>query len=103
MKNCLLIVLTVALTLTACAQQASNTNQNVNRRAASSSHSDGGLLDLNSATKAELVSLPGIGEAYADKIIASRPFHDKGELVRKKIIPESTYEQITNLVIAKQN
>jgi competence protein ComEA len=103
MKNGLLIVVTVALTFAACAKQAANTNHNANRKAASSGRSDGGLLDLNSATKAELVSLPGIGEAYADKIIANRPFHDKGELVRKKIIPESTYEQITNLVIAKQN
>lgn len=103
MRNCLLIIVVAALTLTACAKQAANTNQTSNRKTTSSSHSEGGLLDLNSATKAELISLPGIGEAYADKIIANRPFHDKGELVRKKIIPASTYDEITNLVIAKQN
>lgn len=101
MKNCLSIILLATLTF-ACAKQPANTNHNSNRRATSSSRSDGGLLDLNSATRAELISLPGIGEAYADKIIANRPFHDKGELVRKKIIPESTYEHIINLVIAKQ-
>ncbi|HXD31322.1 MAG TPA: helix-hairpin-helix domain-containing protein [Pyrinomonadaceae bacterium] len=105
MKNCLLIVVVTAFLLTACSRQAanSNTNKNTNHKASNSSHNDGGLLDLNSATRAELINLPGIGEAYADKIIANRPYHDKGELVRKKIIPESTYEHITNLVIAKQN
>jgi len=103
MKICLLIVLATTLTLSACARHTANENHNANRKVSSSSHNDGGLLDLNSATRAELVNLPGIGEAYADKIIANRPFHDKGELVRKKIIPESTYERIINLVIAKQN
>jgi DNA uptake protein ComE-like DNA-binding protein len=103
MKNCLLIIVAaVALTGAACNRLAENSNRKANHRTSNSSHSGGGLLDLNSASRAELVDLPGIGEAYADKIIANRPFHDKGELVRKKIIPESTYQQITNLVIAKQ-
>jgi competence protein ComEA len=103
MKNCLLITLVAALMFTACARQAANANHNANHKPTPSSHSVGGLLDINSATRAELINLPGVGEAYADKIIANRPYHDKGELVRKKIIPESTYEHITNLVIAKQN
>ena len=103
MKSCLLIAVVIAFTFTACDRQTDTANRNANHRATNSSHQDGGLLDLNSATRAELIALPGIGEAYADKIIANRPFHDKGELVRKKIIPESTYEHITNLVIAKQN
>ena len=102
MLICVVIVLALTmLTLAGCNRQDDVRNHNANRTSASSSRSDG-LLDLNSATRGELVALPGIGDAYADKIIANRPFHDKGELVRKKIIPESTYEQITNLVIARQ-
>lgn len=97
-----IILLAIALIVAGCNRQAADTNHNA-RTAASSSHSDGPLLDLNSASRAELVGLPGIGEAYADKIIANRPFHDKGELIRKKIIPEATYERISNRVIAKQN
>jgi competence protein ComEA len=59
-------------------------------------------VDINSASKEDLMKLPGIGDAIADKIIAGRPYKTKSELLSKKMMTKSAYSKVSHMIIAKQ-
>jgi DNA uptake protein ComE-like DNA-binding protein len=56
-------------------------------------------VDLNNASKAELLTLPSVGEAEAAKIIANRPYISKVDLVTKAGLPEGLYVAVRNKVV----
>lgn len=83
------------------ATSAPSTAPKADSSAAHAGH--GALLDINSASQAELDALPGIGAVRSEAIIKGRPYKGKDDLVRKKIIPENVYNGIKDRIIAKQS
>src|ERR1700735_3939733 len=57
-------------------------------------------LDINTATPDQLKALPGIGDAYAKRIIDGRPYTAKNQLTGRGILPQKTYDGIKNMIVA---
>jgi competence protein ComEA len=108
MKKSLMIRMMVALLGLALfssigvAQSSTQSTGSMTSSAMQAAGSKAKLLDINSATPDQLDALPGIGGAYAKKIVDGRPYKMKSDLVHKKIIPQSTYDKIKDFIIAKQ-
>jgi competence protein ComEA len=59
-------------------------------------------LDINTATVDQLKAFPGIGDAYAKRIVDGRPYTAKNQLLTRGILPEATYNKIKDQIIASK-
>lgn len=65
-------------------------------------HAGPALVDINSATVQELMTLPGVRDAMAQAIVKNRPYSNKGQLVSRKVISPAAYRRIRDSIIARQ-
>lgn len=72
------------------------------KTASSPAAAPAGSVDINHASKDDLKTLPGIGDAYANAIIKNRPYKNKTQLRSRNVIPDATYSKIKDKIIAKQ-
>jgi len=94
----LAIMLAAGVSTSASAQATSGSSAKATKPAAGTADK----LDINSATADQLKELPGIGDAFSQKIVDGRPYRTKLDLVHKKVIPQATYDKIKDMIIAKQ-
>lgn len=113
MKSILLMIAaTLLFTVAAMAQQDQQSNPPLGDQSTypSATHkmnpaekrdtraANGQTVDLNSGSKKDIAALPGVGPDRAQNIIDARPFSSKDDLLRKKLLPKATYDQIQDMV-----
>lgn len=106
MKRCLTrivaIIFAMALTSSFAFATEMNMPSMMKEKATAAAKAKVAPLDINSASESELKAIPGVGDKYAKKIIAGRPYAKKDQLKSKKIIPAGLYDKIKDKIVANQ-
>ena len=97
----LFLVLVTALALFAA--PADDKKSSKKKEAPAAAVASGALIDVNSATAAQLKALPSIGDAYSAAIVKNRPYNGKDDIVAKAGVPQATYDKIKDQIIARQS
>jgi DNA uptake protein ComE-like DNA-binding protein len=115
---CILSLVSVLMGITACTSNGGDNPDEIRRRTAEATETvrrdakamaegvkegmgrDNKAININKASREELLTLPGLSEHEADHIIAARPFDNADDLVRRRVIPDSEYDKIRDRVIA---
>jgi len=87
-----------AATAPAKSTATKQTTSTTHHKSSSASHK----VDLNSASKEQLMKLQGVDDATADKIIAGRPYKSASELTSKSIISKEEYKKVSAHVMVKK-
>ena len=117
LKNWTVFAIVLVAALTSCTQQQQNPRDVRERTAEATAEARNDAnavvegiregwdrsnpLDLNTAKRDQLMSLPGMSSADADKVIAGRPYNEVGDLMSRHILSKSEYERIRTQVTAK--
>jgi DNA uptake protein ComE-like DNA-binding protein len=97
------LLLTFAVAAATSVQIAhAQTAKTAKATATASSAATGDKLDINTATPDQLKAFPGIGDAYAKRIIDGRPYTAKNQLTTRGILPAATYNKIKDQIIASK-
>jgi DNA uptake protein ComE-like DNA-binding protein len=96
MKKVLLSVLIISFTLVSFSAMCCAADTELMGKLA---QADGDIININAAKRIQLMTLPGITDDYAQKIIDGRPYKNKDDLNTKKIIPAGVYERIKDRIV----
>jgi competence protein ComEA len=84
-------------------QSTTSSQKSTEKKTTAKTEKNAYLIEINSAPKVELMTLPGIGDGDAQKIIDGRPYRAKTQLVQKDVISQATYDKIVDSIIAKRS
>jgi DNA uptake protein ComE-like DNA-binding protein len=100
-RSHLLIPLACTAVLVAFAPASSVAQSTTTTTHSTASGAKAARVDINTASKDELMSLPGVDGASADRIINGRPFARKHQIVKRKMVSRAVYEQIKDQIVSK--